>query len=54
MRRGIGFRDRSLKPNETSHYYCEECGQDIPPDFVDSHKCNPLAKVKVDEKEWVS
>ena len=38
------FRDRSLGPGETSHYHCTECGQDIHPDFAQSHKCNPIVK----------
>jgi len=36
----IRFRDRALKPGETSNYYCDECGQDVHPDFRHSHKCS--------------
>ena len=38
----IIFRDRSLKPNESYHHYCEECGVELHPDLAYSHKCNPL------------
>lgn len=38
------FRDRALKPSERSHWHCTECGQDIHPDFANSHKCNPIVK----------
>ena len=38
--KGIGFRDRPLKPNEKHHYYCTICGAEIHPDLLDSHKCN--------------
>lgn len=39
--RGIKFRDRPLRPNESSNYYCDICGQDIHPDLIHSHKCPP-------------
>ena len=40
----IQFRDRALKEGEKSHYYCIECEQELPHDFLYSHKCNPLLK----------
>ncbi len=47
----IVFRDRALKPGETSHYYCPDCGCEIHPDFAYSHKCNPVLKaIKQDRK----
>ena len=46
---GIIFRDRPLKPSETSHWHCNNRGQDIHPDFVESHKCNPVVKALHDE-----
>ncbi len=36
---GKEFIDRPLKPNETSHYRCNCCGQHLHPDFAYSHKC---------------
>lgn len=42
VERKIVFRDRPLKEGETSHYHCNDCGQDIHPDFVHKHKCEPL------------
>lgn len=40
--KGIIFRDRVLQPNEKYHYYCECCGRDIHPDFVQSHRCKEM------------
>jgi len=48
--KGIKFRDRALQPNEKYHHYCECCGQDIHPDLVQSHKCNPLLIKEEGEK----
>lgn len=44
--KGIGFRDRPLRPNEKYHHYCKECGAEVHPDFVHSHKCSPFAKIR--------
>ena len=35
----IGFRDRSLKIGERSHYYCKKCGTEITLDSALYHKC---------------
>ncbi|MHA1868076.1 MAG: hypothetical protein ACTSXD_08405 [Candidatus Heimdallarchaeaceae archaeon] len=43
----IQFRDRALKEGEKSHYYCDECGIELHPDFAYSHKCNPYILKKV-------
>ena len=42
--KGILFRDRALRPGEKSHYVCNECGCELHPDMVYSHKCSPLNK----------
>jgi len=38
----VRFIDRTLKPSERSHYYCDECGVYLHPDLAYSHKCNPI------------
>ena len=42
--KGIILRDRPLKKGEKHHHHCQNCGQDIHPDFTGSHICNPLIK----------
>jgi len=36
---GIQFRDRPLLKGETSHWVCEDCGEELHPDSVPIHKC---------------
>ena len=38
----IQFRDRPLRCGEKSHYYCDECGCELHPDFAYSHKCKNI------------
>jgi hypothetical protein len=45
----IQFRDRPLKEGETSQYYCDICGEEVHPDFVQSHKCGVLLKFSLRE-----
>ena len=35
----IRFRDRPLQPGEQYQTYCDECGEEVHPDFIHSHKC---------------
>ena len=49
---GIIFRDRVLKKGETSHWHCNDCGQDIHPDFIHNHKCNPILINLHETEDW--
>ena len=42
---GIQFRDRPLKPGETSHWRCGKCGEEIHSDMVHSHKCKEVGNI---------
>ena len=35
----VNFRDRTLKAGEKYHHYCSECGAEIHPDMIQSHRC---------------
>ena len=35
----IRFRDRPLRGEEKSNYYCDECGMDVLSDFRNHHRC---------------
>ena len=42
FRKGIIFRDRPLKEGEKYHHICQECGEEIHPDMIDTHQCSKL------------
>jgi uncharacterized OB-fold protein len=47
----IQFRDRALKEEETSHYYCDRCGEELHPDLAYAHKCNAFRNL-LKEEGW--
>lgn len=49
----IIFRDRPLKSNEKSHYYCNVCGQELHQDLAYNHKCKLINKNVIKKNKFL-